>query len=574
MIELSKKQIRRILASLKVLGLEKYAKRNFSRGIHSYAMQTTIKDTASKLIFQLHPDKNPGKHCDSGEFTLIKEARDYLKSHFTQHETQEFEDSDFFSDISGAPPRDNHNHDSGDGQDDNDWSDVSDSTGEGVGKDWHDPDDDLPLDPKTILKLDYFSVFASILYATSSMTVMTFVKFRETLDSCNTTKVVSEFSSINKFASSLLIAIFYYSVGIRDVPLPVEMNDSDGEFLQNLPTSKFVKLIWNNYSEIDPDVGNPNSNPASIFGDTVSYVVTLLLGVAKPDQIGVHTFDKIMRFLQFIEILRKSFLFRQFPQPLQKKIMDQIAEGNRISNNRPQYTTKLHEDNNEFPQFSPGGVLVAIVVVHGNYMKLKLRNMNSREVGSVSNFTLKVQNSESLIGRFTGQALGNEDFFEKGNDPDGKVYVPYLGKLPMKIVRRESAVFCAHRSDRPWSPIAVYQHITSDFAQAVYECVNDEEHFIEDDLYTYDTIMRIHNRTHYGGIHHKQLSKNKQYKINAKRKREDEENSKTGYIYYYSVFDDLVPLMGDRVSKLLPHRSISRSMGGFEKRSKRHFGVF
>ena len=104
MIELSKKQIRRILASLKVLGLEKYAKRNFSRGIHSYAMQTTIKDTASKLIFQLHPDKNPGKHCDSGEFTLIKEARDYLKSHFTQHETQEFEDSDFFSDISGAPP--------------------------------------------------------------------------------------------------------------------------------------------------------------------------------------------------------------------------------------------------------------------------------------------------------------------------------------------------------------------------------------------------------------------------------------------------------------------------------------
>ena len=430
------------------------------------------------------------------------------------------------------------------------------------------------LDPKTILLLDYVSVLANIHYVASCMTVTTFVSHRETLDRCNTTKVVSEFSSINRFATTVLTAFVCHSAGISGAALPVEMNDSDGEFLQNLPTSKFVKLIWAKYNEIDPHVRHPDSDPISIFGHTISYIVSLLLKVAKPDLIGKNTFDKIMKFIKFIEILQKSFLFRQFPQPLQKKLKDQLVKGNFIYLDRQQYTTRRHNYNNEFPQFSPGGVLVAIVVVHDIYMEIKQRSMDSREKGLSSNFILRRQNSESLIGHYLSQSLGNTDIFEEVNNPDGKVYVPYLGKLLMSVVRRESAAICSDKSDRPWSPTGYYQHTISDFQRVLSDCLTDQLHFIEDDLDTYETIVRIHNRTHYWGIHKKQLGKNKQYNINAKRKREDEENSKTGYIHYYSVFDDLVILMGDRVSKLLPDHSISRSMGGFEKRSKRHFGVF
>lgn len=415
---------------------------------------------------------------------------------------------------------------------------------------------------ESILHLDMYLIFCSIHLVSSMLSVLSFirniVKKSDTADDKN--QFLKELFHVQELQKNVMIMLMNDSVSDNETGSThdtkfIDVYEHSEEYtrLALFRRSNFIKLVFSS-ALFDP---NKNHSPHDLFGWIIVSVNSQILKQAR-SLLGSKTFLRIRMWFFFISELQKYPLFGQFSEVVKKKLKNNGISFEKLSSKRIQ-------KNNEFPHFCPAALLVGVahtVKIHNSTLLINMVKNNK----PFHKFLVQTTDWESKSGHFISQTLGYSDFFENGLKDEPSIRVPYIEHLPAEL-------------SISTKPTDHFQHVAQRFKDFSLSrtpdlVLNNNPY----DSHVRDSLIDFVNvRIDYKKFNDSCSNRAKQYRAERRKRQKNVElgiNRKdpvNGEVvvksHWTEVFDCLVHLMGDRVSKLLPDRNCRRSTGGFKPTS-------
>lgn len=307
------------------------------------------------------------------------------------------------------------------------------------------------------------------------------------------------------------------------------------------------------------DAHNITHTPWHLFAKAVTTISLIMIGCVKKESVSAGTLDRIDKWFAMVEILKNQQIQNHSPG---------ILHSVREASNEYRNYLQTHKDNirhdqtditYDFPQFSPGALLTAIVTLINLEVIYTVKTFQGTEALSKQSVDRKKNQWQTEIGELLSKVLKYNDFYDTNVHPNMKLPFYYVGILPTERITHKH--FGQRHQTTPcelWGDMlaCVSKLVKAYFHNSPESSPNATE---QQTIALLDKFMENMDQ-----VVSDEKSKNrlKYYKFQSNQKRKDHKEFTPNWS---PALDNLVIYFGARISTYNPNSSNKRSLGGWGK---------
>lgn len=349
-------------------------------------------------------------------------------------------------------------------------------------------------------------------------------------------------------------------VDVMEALESVDPNDSD----DSETSEEEVEPQQFEYSVNFAEDAHNKQTPWHLFAKAVTTISLIMIGCVKKESVSTGTLDGIDTWFEMVrEILNNRQIQNHSPGILQSV---------REASNEYRDYLQTHKDNirhrqtnvtYDFPQFSPGALLTAIV----NLINLEVIFVERTFLGdgslSKESLVRKKNQWQTEIGELLSKVLKYKDFYDTNVLPNMTIPFYYVGDLPVDRIKHKH--YGQRRCTTPCDLLEDMLACVSTCAKAYFHNSpligpNSTE---QQTIVLLDKLMSNTDHIESGG---KSKNRLKYYKHQSSQKRKDHKEFTPNWS---PALDNLVIFFGARISRYNPNSSERRSLGGWGKKQAR-----